>query len=194
MQSHVDPSLPGDPPSLRRLGAAIERVNRIAIGLSATGILVSLALIAWAVVMRYAFGRPPVWVDEVVGFLLVAIVMLAAADVLRRGEHIGVDIITGRLRGRAALLAQAWGTLAVMLTALIFIVNGWRTAMFSKQLGLVTEGHLEWPAYVLMLFLPLGGLLMLLTCIESFMRLAAGAEPTIRPHGPQRPQQPEDAQ
>ncbi|HJS36541.1 MAG TPA: TRAP transporter small permease subunit, partial [Burkholderiales bacterium] len=67
----------------RLLGA----LTRAAVAVSAAGVLVSLALIAWAVVMRYAFNRPPAWVDDAVGFLLVLIVMLAAAQVLRRGEH-----------------------------------------------------------------------------------------------------------
>ena len=51
----------------RLLGA----LTRAAVAVSAAGVLVSLALIAWAVVMRYAFNRPPAWVDDAVGFLLV---------------------------------------------------------------------------------------------------------------------------
>lgn len=176
---------PPEPPVVRVLAIVVNGLNRTAMALSAAGVLAALGLIGWSVTMRYVFNQPPVWVDEVVGFLLVGIVMLATAEVLRHGEHIGVDIVTGRLKGRAALLAQAWGNLAVLLTALIFVINGWQSAMFSKQLGIVTEGHLEWPVYMLMLFLPLGGLLMLLTSIEAFVRLATGAAPIAKPHLPE---------
>uniref|UniRef100_UPI00404824E9 TRAP transporter small permease subunit n=1 Tax=Limnohabitans sp. TaxID=1907725 RepID=UPI00404824E9 len=122
-----------------------------------------------------------VWVDEVVGFLLVVIVTLAAADVLRRGEHIGVDIFTSQLGPRGRRWAQAWATLAALATALVLIVNGWETAMFSRMLGIVTEGHLELPAFWLILFLPLGGLLMLLTALEALLRLGSGA-PSLAHH------------
>jgi TRAP-type C4-dicarboxylate transport system permease small subunit len=173
---------PDEPAVVRALGAAVRLVNAIAIGLSGAGILVALALIGWSVVMRYAFNRPPVWVDEVVGFLLVGIVMLAAADVLRRGEHIEVDVLTGGLRGRARLWAQAWSALATLAAALILVVNGWQSAMFSRSLGIVTEGHLELPVWWLMALLPVGGLLLLLTAAEALVRLALGAPSLAEPH------------
>jgi TRAP-type C4-dicarboxylate transport system permease small subunit len=171
-----------EPAALRALGAAVRALNTAAMAVSAAGILVALALIGWSVVMRYAFNRPPVWVDEVVGFLLVGIVMLAAADVLRRGEHIAVDVFTLQLRGRARLWAQAWGSLAALAAALVLVINGWQSAMFSRMLGIVTEGHLELPVFWLMLLLPLGGLLMALTAIEALARLACGAPPVAVPH------------
>lgn len=182
-ESSAEPARP-EPAALRLLGRLIGIVNALALTMSAFGVLVSLALIAWSVLMRYVFNKAPIWVDEVVGFMLVAIVMLAAADVLRRGEHIGVDLFTANLKGRARLWVQAWSSVSVFAVALILIVNGWQTAMFSKMLGIVTEGHLEWPVYWLMLLLPLGGLLLLATAIEAIVRLALGA-PSLAapPHG-----------
>lgn len=169
-----------EPAALRVLARVITALNSAMMAVSAAAVLVSLALIGWAVVMRYVFGRPPVWVDETVGFMLVGIVMLAAAEVLRDGEHIGVDLFTARLSGRALLWARAWSSLSVLAVAVIFIVNGWQSAMFSRSLGILTEGHLELPVYLLMLFLPLGGVLMLLTTIEALARLACGAAPVSR--------------
>src|SRR3970282_1009849 len=92
----------------RLIGAAADG----AAALSAAGVLTSLALIAWAVVMRYVFNRAPVWVDDVVGFMLVGIVMLAAAQVFRRGEHIGVDLLTSKLGPRAKRWAEGWSAAA----------------------------------------------------------------------------------
>jgi TRAP-type C4-dicarboxylate transport system permease small subunit len=152
-----------------------------AAALSAAGVLVSLALIAWAVVMRYVFNRAPVWVDDVVGFALVGIVMLAAAQVFRRGEHIGVDLLTSKLGPRAKRWAEGWSALAVLTVALIFIVNGWRTAMFSRSLGIVADGRVEIPVFWLQLILPLGGLLLALAALEALARLAAGLPPVTKP-------------
>lgn len=171
------PAPPREPAALRVLGKAIAWVNRAAMAVSAAALLVSVALIGWSIVMRYVLNRPPVWVDEVIGFLLVGIVMLAAADVLRRGEHIGVDVLTANLRGRARLWAQAWASLSALAVGLLLVVNGWETAMFSRMLDVRAEGYLEVPVYSLMLLLPLGGLLLALTAAEAFARLATGAPP-----------------
>jgi TRAP-type C4-dicarboxylate transport system permease small subunit len=162
----------------RVIGAAADG----AAALSALGVLVSLALIAWAVVMRYVFNRAPVWVDDLVGFMLVGIVMLAAAQVLRRGEHIGVDLLTTRLSPAARRWADAWAALGALAVALILMVNGWRTAMFAKQLGIVAEGRIEIPVFWLQLLLPLGGLLLALAALEALTRLAAGLPPVTKPH------------
>lgn len=170
--------------ALATLGRAIELMNRAAMAVSAAGVLVSLALIGWAVVMRYAFNRPPVWVDDTVGFMLVGIVVLAASQSLRRGEHIGVDVFVAGLSARARRWAEGWAWVSVLAVSLIFIVNGWQTAMFARQLGILTEGNVEIPLYLLQLLLPLGGVMMLLVSIEGLLRLAAGvpslAAPTHR--------------
>lgn len=171
------------------LARTIGAINAIAVAISAAGVLASLALITWAVVMRYLFDRPPVWADEVVGFLLVGIVMLAAAQSLRRGEHIGVDLLTSRLGPRGQRWAQAWSSLSVAVISLILIVNGVQTALFSRKLGILTEGYLEVPLYWLQLLLPMGGAMMLLVALEALLRLAAGLPSLAQPpHPGEKPQ------
>jgi TRAP-type C4-dicarboxylate transport system permease small subunit len=165
--------------ALGLIGRGVGALAQGAMALSALGVLVSLGLIVYSVVLRYAFNRPPVWVDDVVGFLLVGTVMLAAAHTLRMGEHIGVDILTERLGPRGRRWAEAWGMAAVVVVSLILIVNGWNTAMFSKMLGILTAGEVEAPLYLLQLLLPLGGLLMLLVALEALLRLALGAPPLV---------------
>ncbi len=163
--------------SLHVLGRVIAGLTAVTMGLAAAGLLVSLVLIAWAVVMRYVFNAAPVWVDEVVGFLLVAIVMLAAAQTLRRGEHIAVDLLTGYFSATGQRLARLWSAATTLAVTLVLIVNGWETASLARSLGLLTEGNLEWPTWWLMLLLPLGGVLMLLVTVEAFWRALLGVPP-----------------
>jgi len=174
---------------LALLARVLGALTDAALAASALGVLVSLALIAWSVVMRYVFNRAPVWVDDVVGFMLVGIVMLAAAQALRRGEHIGVDLLTGRLSPRQRRWADAWSALASLAVSLILLVNGWQSAMFSRKLGIVAEGQVEIPVYLLMLLLPLGGAMMALVSLEALLRLAAGAPSLAAPaQGVERPE------
>ena len=82
--------------------ARIERLVRalahLGLALAALALIVSLATISYSVIRRYVLGAPVAWTDELVGYLLVASVMLAAGDALLGGEHISVDILTERLR------------------------------------------------------------------------------------------------
>ncbi len=160
--------------ALRILGEAVAFLSGAAMALSAAGLLLSLVLIGWAVIMRYAFNAAPVWVDEVVGFLLVAIVMLAAAQTFRRGEHIGVDLLVDRLSAKGKRWALGWAAVVTAIVALVLVLNGMQTAMLARMLGLLTEGHLEWPTWWLMLLMPVGGALLLLAAVESLWRAITG--------------------
>jgi len=177
--------------ALRILSQAVAFLSGAAMALSAGGLLVSLALIGWAVVMRYLFNAAPVWVDEVVGHLLVAIVLLAAAQTFRRGEHIGVDVLTDMLPPTGKRWALGWAALVTIAVALVLIVNGWQTAELARMLGLVTEGHLEWPTWWLMLLMPLGGALLLLAAVEALWRAVVGQVLVFRSaHGDNLPKDP----
>jgi TRAP-type C4-dicarboxylate transport system permease small subunit len=149
-------------------------ITGVAAALSAAGVLAALAFVAYGVVMRYVFNAAPTWVDDTVGYMLVGIVMLAAATTLRQGAHINVDILTGDLKGTRRRAADAWSMLAVLVFALVLIVNGVQTAMFAKSLGLNTTGNVEVPVFWLQLLMPIGGVLLLVASIEGLLRVALG--------------------
>jgi len=156
------------------LDRAMSGICALAMGVSALAILASLFMVGYSVITRYFFHSPSMWVDDTVGFLLVAVVMFSAADALRRGEHIGVDVFTARLSGRARQIAAAWGMLAVLVAAGFLVWDGWNTAMFSKMLGILTTGHVEVPVYLLQLMLPVGGGLMVLAALVALARVMVG--------------------
>lgn len=157
--------------ALRILSQAVAYLTGGAVALSAAATLVCLILIGWSVVMRYFFNAAPVWVDELVGHLLVAIVMLAVAQTFRRGEQIAVDILVERLTARGKRLAMLWAALVTGLVAVVLVYSGWTSTVLAHTLGLVTEGHLEWPVWWLMILMPLGGALLLLAAIETAWRV-----------------------
>ncbi len=163
--------------ALAALGRLVSALCTLAMGIAAACLLASFALIGWAVLMRYAFNAAPVWVDEVVGFALVAIVLLGAAQTLRRDEHIGVDLLVTKLPTAGRRWARIWSALVVGVIAGVLVINGWGTASLARTLGLVTEGSLEWPTWWLMLLMPIGGALLLLAAIEALWRAAAGLGP-----------------
>jgi TRAP-type C4-dicarboxylate transport system permease small subunit len=175
--------------ALRILSRAVALLAGGAMALSAVGILVALVLIGWSVIMRYVFNAPPAWVDEAVGHLLVAIVMLAVGQTFRRSEHIGVDVLVDRLSPVGKRWAIAWAAVVSGAVASILIVNGWGTAMLARNFGLLTEGYLQWPVWLLMLFLPVGGALLLLATVETLWRACTDQPLSFLSHDDQAAQE-----
>ena len=95
---------------MKRIDQLVRALAQVGIALAAIALLASMFLIGYSVVMRYFLNQPAAWVDELCGYLLVAAVMLAAADALLQGEHLAVDLLTERLaaRGRRWTVLAGW--------------------------------------------------------------------------------------
>ncbi|MCO7642847.1 TRAP transporter small permease [Pseudomonas sp. S 311-6] len=165
-----------EPLSCRVSAAVVAQMARISLALAALCVLVAMGLIAYSVVFRYILGTPSLWVDEVVGYLVLGTVMFGAAAALRDGSHIGVDLLTSSLNGRARRWARSWSHLVVLAVSLFLVVNGWQTAMFSRDIGIVSNGYVAVPMYWLQLMMPLGGLMLLVVAINALLRLACGLD------------------
>lgn len=163
------------------LSGLVYWITTVAMAISAAGVLVALVLISYAVVMRYVLGQPSIWIDDMVTFILVGIVMFGTASALREGRHLGVDLFTERLKGRHQRWAQVWSMLTVLVVSLYLVIDGWQTAMFSKMIGMTTLGYVEIPIFWLQLMIPLGGAMLVLVCLDSLLRLAFGGNAYVEP-------------
>ena len=142
--------------------------------LAGLAVLVSLALVAWSVGLRYFLNQPEPWVDEAVGYVLVLCVMGAIADALRRGEHISVDLLTERLTPRWRTVSRVAGHLAALAVAAILVVEGWQMVAFSKMIGIRSIGYLDLEIWTMQLMVPAGGVLLGLAALAELLREAAG--------------------
>lgn len=175
-----------EPPVIRLVGHLVGYATTLGMAISAASVLTSLALISYAVLMRYAFNSAPTWVDDTVGFILVGTVMFAAPATMRQGGHIAVDMLTGQLGPKGRFWIDVWSSLAMVAVSLILMANGWETALSSRMIGISTSGTVEIPIFWLQLMLPLGGVLMLLVALEALLRLVTGLPSLARhDHGPQ---------
>lgn len=92
----------------------------VGIGVLAAMLLVPLVLATtWEVVSRYAFGAPTVWAYEIGYTLTGSHFLLALAYTLRQGEHIRIDVLSGRLPRRARLGIDA------VVYLLVLPILGW---------------------------------------------------------------------
>ena len=149
----------------------VSYVAWLAAAIGAGVVLLMMLVVAYAVVNRYILGTPITWTDEFSGYLVVALVMLGAADTLRRGDHIAVDLITARLSPRARRLAAIWGHVMVLVFAAALLYSAKTTLEYSINFGILSEGYLEAPMWIPQSFLVVGGVLMALVSVASLIRL-----------------------
>lgn len=160
---------------------AVAALSRLAAALAAVATVLSLVLIGVSVVARYAFGTPQPWIDKAAGWLVVALVLLGAAEAQRRFEHIGVDVAAKRSGPGLRRWVHLLGVLSVAVVAGVLLSAGIEAVSFSRMVGMQTdiEGVPDWWIQAL---LPVGAAVMLLVALTQAAALLLGRRP---PHLPQ---------
>ncbi len=62
--------------------------------------VVLVAAIVWGVLSRYVTRNPATWVEEVSSIAFTVVVFVGASEVMRRGKHVRVDLLTSLLPPR----------------------------------------------------------------------------------------------
>jgi len=145
-------------------------LTRLCGGLSAILILFTLGFTAYAITLRYVLDAPLKWSDELTGYLLVAIVMLGAAEAYRQGDHISIDILSSRARPGLARCLRAWADLSVLAFAAILGWSAWDSIAFAYDFGSYSAGYLEVAMWIPQLPLLAGALLLGLTALARLAR------------------------
>lgn len=156
--------------------AAVALVCRLGALLGALAGLICFILVCASVGWRYFLGQPQPWIDYLAAWLVVALTMFAAAETQRRGEHIGVEVLTARLTGWRRRAARLFGAGAVALTAAILLSEGISTVAFSRMIGIATDVE-GVPIWWVQMLIPIGAGLLLLAALAQIVVLACGLEP-----------------
>ena len=145
---------------------------RFSVSVGALLVLVTVVLMSYSVVMRYLLNIPQTWTDELVGYFLVCIVMLGVSESLRRGDHIGVDLITERLSPQVRKAADIWGMATVIAVALAMLFSSYQMVAFSYEFELYSDGYVEAPLWIPQSALLIGYALLALSALNRLIRLA----------------------
>lgn len=65
---------------------------------SCVALVVVIASVTFGVVMRYLFGDPPVWTNELAGIAFTWMVFFGTSVAFRKKLHIGIDLLVKSLR------------------------------------------------------------------------------------------------
>lgn len=146
-----------------------DRLARWAALLSGLLILIITLLISFDVGMRYLFDSPQLFVDELSGFLQVAVIFLGLAYAFTTGTHVRVDLLTTRLAGpvraRLRLLTLFAGLVLVLIVSWVTA----QSAYTAFDYGRVSTVEL-YPLWIPMVMIPVGLLLFAIVLAAALRR------------------------
>ena len=167
------------------LGRALERVDRAfgrvenAFNLAAGGLVFALMLLGVGqIVLRVVFNAPLIGYIDIVEVGMVGFAVLSIGFVQRVGGHVRMELLIGRLRGRALWIVEATGALAAALIVGVLIPYAYQHFERALEFGDSTI-DIELPTWPAKLVVPVAlGLLLarLLVQLAGYLRLAC------RPH------------
>jgi tripartite ATP-independent transporter DctM subunit len=134
-------------------------VDWFAEGAAAILVLVEIIILLAGVIWRYALDNPLVWVGELGEMLFLWLVSLGAVIALRRGEHMRMTVLVGRLSPVARGFLARIAALAATIFVIAILVPGYG---YMVQQAAITTPTLQIPgsweiagelaAFVLLLF------------------------------------------
>ena len=133
---------------------AVKRFERLV----AEGMVILSALLLAAIVglfvmeifMRYAMNAPTKWSNDVISFIMPAMIFLALPEVTRRNQHIAITFLVETLGERAAVV---WGRVLAFVSACVSAVVAWIIAASAfKQFstGIMTNTVVQVPKWALL--------------------------------------------
>ncbi len=121
-------------------------------------------IVFYAVVMRYAFQRPPMWTTETSTFMLLFITFIPLGFVLQHNRHMSVDFFTDMMSKRSLRVVNIFNAL---MAAGLFIVLTWQAVLLVMMAFKYHWVSMEMnvPLGYPYLILPFGCAAMILSCL-----------------------------
>jgi TRAP-type C4-dicarboxylate transport system permease small subunit len=150
----------------------MKRLSNVPVWVAGILLVALIVLFNAAVLMRYAFGQPIHFTEEVSAILLIWIVMIGAIDAERLNQHLSITVLTDLLRARPRLLLDFLTDIVSVVVLLFLAWLGWKLAN-TVQFKLTGILRVSW--FWIDLAIPVGfvgvALVMLARAVGSFKRL-----------------------
>jgi len=142
--------------------------------LAALILLAMVAVVTADIVLRNLTRGGISWSNEVTEYALYLITLLVAPWLLRRGQHVRLDLVLGAVPPRAAWLMEAIGDVLGLFVCLVLLRYGAAMAFDSARLGAITIKNLVFPEWWLLAPLPITFALLAIEFVFRLHRLLTG--------------------
>lgn len=151
--------------------------RRLLDGLAALAALLLLAMVVLTtgdIVLRNLAGGGFAWANEVSEYALYLMTLLTAAWLLRRAQHVRLDLLLIVVPPRLAWLLELAGDLVGLAVSLALTRYGFSMTHESLGLGAITIKNLVFPEWWLLAPLPITFALIAVEFVFRLHRLAGG--------------------
>lgn len=124
-------------------------------------------------IMRYFFARPTIWSVELNEVFLVFITLLAGAELVKKDQHIQMDLLYTRLPGSAQRGSRILISMVGFLLCAGLFWLGLKTTISTYQGKVYAAGAFRLPLWILYGMIPLG---MSWMSLEYLLRLIGELE------------------
>jgi TRAP-type C4-dicarboxylate transport system permease small subunit len=151
-----------------RLSATFGRLFDALAVLAALILLVMVVVVTADILLRNMTRTGFPWANEVSEYALYGMTLLTAPWLLRRGQHVRIDLVLSMVPGRVAWLMEAAGDVIGFLVCVVMVRYGYHMAADSFRLGSLTIKNLVFAEWWLLAPLPIA---FALVAIEFVFRL-----------------------
>jgi C4-dicarboxylate transporter, DctQ subunit len=155
---------------LARAAAAWDRAERLLVGvLGAAALLIAVV----QVLGRYLDPAGAItWAEEVIVYIAVWAVMLAASGLVRRDAHVRPDLVLRLLKPSVQRWVEMFNCLVAIGFTFGMVWYGWVVVSTAVLLDQRSSSDLQFPIWIYYTALPVGGALMLVRYVIRLLRYA----------------------
>ena len=148
-------------------------LNALAL-LAALTLLAMVIMVTANIVLRNLTRTGFPWANEVSEYALYITTLLTAPWLLRRGQHVRIDLVLTVMPLRVAWLMEALADVLGFAVCLVMMRYGIKMTMDSAMLGSITIKNLVFPEWWLLAPLPATFVLLAIEFVFRFDRLMRG--------------------
>jgi TRAP-type C4-dicarboxylate transport system permease small subunit len=146
--------------------------------LAALSIVGLLLMVLLSIVSRQAGFHVP-GTDAYAGYLMAAAGFLALAHTLKKGEHIRVTLLLGKLQGRTRRAMELWALAAAAFLAGLFAFYSARLVWQSHLFHDISTSNDATPLWIPQLAMAAGTLILAIAFVDELVMALRGQRSTI---------------
>jgi TRAP-type C4-dicarboxylate transport system permease small subunit len=162
---------------MSRLTARIDAMFRAMLALLMAAMVLC---VTWQVVSRYLLGDPSSWTEELARFLLIWIGLLGASYAYHVKMHLGLDVLTQKLQGNAAMWhARFVHGVVILFAATVLVGGGLRLMQLTYELRQYSPA-LDVPMAWVYCCLPVSGAMLIFYAVIALFSARDDAPAALR--------------
>jgi len=154
-----------------KASAAFGRLLDAMAAIAAVTLLAMVVLVTADIVLRNLSRGGLLWANEVSEYALYLITLLTAPWLLRRGQHIRLDLVLTMLPVRIAVLLEAASDVIGCAVCIVLVRYGIAMTYDSWRSGSITIKNLVFPEWWVLVPLPIAFALLAIEFVFRFRRV-----------------------